>query len=114
MKYVMINVNTQHGGDLRELYAFLDRYNRFTAEKATLRFQTFQISFTHIKAALGSIKTLAQGVDKQHAPQFNLFHLLGVAKAEVTTHTALLANLLNPAGSHGQGTLFLETFWRHW
>ena len=41
---------------------------------------------------------------------FNVFSILGVQSNEVTTHSALLAELLNPQGSHHQGSLFLELF----
>lgn len=38
---------------------------------------------------------------------FNIFRILGLQTAEVRTHSAFLAELLNPAGSHGLGTVFL-------
>ena len=41
---------------------------------------------------------------------FNVFSILGVQSNVVTTHSALLAELLNPQGSHHQGSLFLELF----
>lgn len=41
---------------------------------------------------------------------FNVFSILGVAHYENTTHSAFLAELLNPDGSHGRGTLFLKLF----
>lgn len=42
--------------------------------------------------------------------QFNLFQILGVGHYEVSTHSALLCNLLDPCGSHGQGSTFLKCF----
>jgi len=44
------------------------------------------------------------------APSFNIFRLLGVTRDEVRTHSRFLAELLNPAGRHGQGPLFLRSF----
>jgi hypothetical protein len=41
---------------------------------------------------------------------FNLFQLLGVAHYEVSTHSMMLAELLSPDGSHGQGANFLKIF----
>ncbi|MCY4425986.1 MAG: PD-(D/E)XK nuclease family protein [Halieaceae bacterium] len=41
---------------------------------------------------------------------FNVFSILGVQTDEVKTHSALLAELLNPRGSHHQGSLFLKLF----
>ncbi len=41
---------------------------------------------------------------------FNLFAILGRETDEVRTHSAILAELLNPSGSHGQGAMFLRHF----
>jgi hypothetical protein len=40
---------------------------------------------------------------------FNIFQILGVHRKEAC-HSALLAALLDPAGPHGQGAVFLEEF----
>ncbi|UOQ51744.1 PDDEXK-like family protein [Hymenobacter cellulosivorans] len=42
--------------------------------------------------------------------QFNIFRILGLESAEVRTHSAFLAELLSPRGSHGQKELFLNLF----
>ena len=41
---------------------------------------------------------------------FNLFRILGQETREVRTHSAMLAELLNPNGSHGQGPVFARLF----
>ena len=41
--------------------------------------------------------------------KFNVFSILGVETAEVK-HSAILADLLNPQGLHGQGATFLKLF----
>lgn len=41
--------------------------------------------------------------------QFNIFHVCGVNHYEVT-HSAILAEFLNPQGSHGQGDTYLKAF----
>jgi hypothetical protein len=41
---------------------------------------------------------------------FNLFNILGIGHYEVRTHSPILAALLNPRGSHGQGAVFLKKF----
>ena len=43
---------------------------------------------------------------------FNLFEILGSQADETRTHSAILAELLDPNGSHGQGATFLRSFWR--
>jgi hypothetical protein len=41
---------------------------------------------------------------------FNIFTILGIRRREVTTHSPVLAELLNRKGSHGQGSVFLQLF----
>jgi len=41
---------------------------------------------------------------------FNVFTILGLSTAEVRTHSAFLAELLNTKGSHGQGSVYLKLF----
>ena len=41
---------------------------------------------------------------------FNLFAILGRETDEVHTHSAILAELLDPEGSHGQGPVFARLF----
>ena len=42
--------------------------------------------------------------------QFNVFSILRIKRREVVTHTPMLAELLNPHGSHHQGAAFLKLF----
>jgi hypothetical protein len=44
------------------------------------------------------------------AKQFNIFTLTHRAAYEVTTHQAIIRDLVDPAGTHEQGNLFLEPF----
>jgi hypothetical protein len=48
--------------------------------------------------------------DRLRPPHFNIFQALGHAYREVSTHSAMLAHLLDPAASHAQGVLFLAGF----
>ena len=48
--------------------------------------------------------------EERRPPTFNLFLILGHAYREVSTHSAMLAHLLDPAGGHGQGPLYLRAF----
>ncbi|MEX2380934.1 MAG: PD-(D/E)XK nuclease family protein [Opitutales bacterium] len=49
-------------------------------------------------------------VERATGAHFNLFQIFGVGHYEVSTHSPLLADLLNPDGSHGQGAAFLNCF----
>lgn len=44
---------------------------------------------------------------------FNIFEIMRAQHDEVTTHSAMLASLLNPNGSHGAGCVFLDLFMEH-
>ncbi len=46
---------------------------------------------------------------RKRGEQFNMFKACGVNHYE-NTHSAIIAELLNPQGSHGQGALFLSSF----
>ena len=41
--------------------------------------------------------------------QFNIFKVCGIDHYELQ-HSAIIAELLNPQGSHGQGALYLKLF----
>jgi hypothetical protein len=95
---------------LQPISDFLSRYKSFTLEKANLRFDEFIFRFNHIKTALETINSISKELNEHFANDFNIFCLLGVEKKEDKTHTAFIANLLDPEGSHAQGYLFLESF----
>lgn len=48
--------------------------------------------------------------EKENGEHFNLFSILDRETSEEKTHSALIAELLNPQGSHGQGNKFLTFF----
>jgi len=64
-----------------------------------------------------SLLTHARGVVKHQrelervtGEHFNLFQILRIGHYEVSTHSPLLGDLLDPGGTHGQGPVFLERF----
>ncbi len=46
------------------------------------------------------------------APHYNIFSILKIKTAEAITHTPVIANLLNPKGSHNQGVLYCNIFFK--
>jgi hypothetical protein len=56
------------------------------------------------------IKEKHDAVNQREAKGFNVFSLLLKAGDEVNLHTKFIYDLLNPKGSHHQGTLFLDLF----
>lgn len=51
-------------------------------------------------------------IAKAEGENFNIFKILNLSTNETRTHSSFLAELLDPRGSHGQGSIFLELFLR--
>lgn len=49
-------------------------------------------------------------VEMIETPYYNLFRILGIKHLEAIVHTPFLVDLLNPEGTHSQGTFFLDIF----
>jgi hypothetical protein len=74
--------------------------------------EDFRSAFARFREQLESHRKEDRVREANEAPGFNLFRLLSCESDEVRTHSALLAELLSPEGSHGQGEIFLEEFLR--
>jgi hypothetical protein len=64
----------------------------------------------HLLSMAKTIRYYEEALSRANGESFNLFDVLHVGHYEVRTHSPLLAELLNPKGSHGQGTVFLRHF----
>jgi hypothetical protein len=93
-----------------QIVDFVARFRSLDAKVRNERFEQFCADFTRLQTGLAPLQAQAAAELRRTARTFNLFKVLGVAYDEVRTHSALLANLLDPRGSHAQGTLFLERF----
>ena len=64
-----------------------------------------------VKQLLEEVGKVLTDIDKKvfEGEDFNVFRLCGVDHYE-TMHSKILAEFLNPQGSHGQRTLFLACF----
>ena len=89
---------------------FFQRYRKFTEDRSEIRFQFFKTRFEQLKVGYESTARAVLDVEAYRSSKFNIFNLLGVAHLEVSTHSAVIADLLNPAGTHGQRHLFLIQF----
>lgn len=58
---------------------------------------------------LETIKDFLKGKNKD-GDDFNIFKVINAVSYETMVHSAFIAELLNPKGSHGQGDLFLKEF----
>jgi len=72
-------------------------------------FEEFKRSFEKLKLGWGNRRQKVISYSKTNACDFNIFQALGVKRRELS-HSALLAELFNPNGSHGQGEVFLKSF----
>jgi hypothetical protein len=95
--------------NLVNLQGFIDEWKNQTKliEKGNLTH--FIDSFSSMKAKYHSYKLEHELIEITEAPGFNIFQILGVQYDEVKQST-FMANLLDPQGNHGQGSLFLNTF----
>lgn len=59
---------------------------------------------------VSSINKKYEGIAQVTGENFNIFQILKIEAREVSTHSAFLAELLKPKGSHGQGDAFLKLF----
>lgn len=64
----------------------------------------------HLLALAKNIRHYEEALALARGERFNLFDVLHVGHYEVRTHSPMLAELLNPQGSHGQGAVFLQNF----
>jgi hypothetical protein len=103
-------VMTQIRSAPKDIAAFLDRYAALKIRHASNRYQAFTSGFELIRSHLLYLEQRHRQRLRATAATFNLFRVLGLQRKEVTTHTPFLAELLDPGGSHGQGSLFLHGF----
>lgn len=64
----------------------------------------------HLLSLSRTVRHYEEALARAQGEQFNLFEILHVGHFEVRTHSPILAELLNPIGSHGQGSVFLARF----
>lgn len=75
-----------------------------------MRLRQLTCGFGQVRAALEALANLDRHSQRELASRFNLFRVLGVETRERQTHSAFLAELFRPNGTHGQGHLFLGAF----
>lgn len=89
---------------------FLGEFRGFSAQQESRIVDTFTDVFNKMKIEFAEITDHARQEALVDAPSFNVFKVLGLSRYENRTHSAMLAHLLDPSGSHGQQFLFLEGF----
>ncbi len=64
----------------------------------------------HLLEQISVISNKYKDIAKITGENFNIFQILNMSTSEVSLHSKLIAELLNPYGTHDQGTLFLKLF----
>lgn len=59
---------------------------------------------------VGGLLKSYEKLAKSTGENFNIFSIMGMESDEVKTHSRIIAELLNPKGSHSQGSVFLKYF----
>jgi len=67
-------------------------------------------SFERLRRQWSELQKQKLVEERTRAPRFNVFRLVGLERSEVGLHSPFLRDLLDPYGSHGQGALFLLSF----
>lgn len=72
-----------------------------------------EVNLQDVKYILQSISLISKkynDIAKITGENFNLFSIMKMENDERYTHSAIIGELLNPKGSHGQGSIFLKLF----
>jgi hypothetical protein len=93
-------------GQLNEL---IERFRTLSDRSLARSMKAVESNFAAFRSSLSVFEEHRTANSKSIAPRFNPLLLLDLQEAE-WFHTAVLTELLNPRGSHGQGCLFLKAF----
>jgi hypothetical protein len=93
-----------------ELERFFKRLERFQAQWQTRTMRLLEQRLPQIGSRLEDLRKENRARQARVAPGFNVYRILRLERREVLVHTPMLAELLDPEGTHGQGFLFLRTF----
>jgi hypothetical protein len=96
-------------GSQSAIQGFLDRYRDARTKQKTRRAQELAGQLGRIRKDLEAAKRQRADYAHLYAPDFNIFNILRVPDQEFV-HSNFLGELLDPCGTHGQGTLFLTRF----
>jgi len=69
-----------------------------------------QINIDNLLQHITAINKKYENIEAITGEKFNVFKILKMETNEVKTHSAMIAELLNPRGSHGQKDVFLKAF----
>ena len=68
------------------------------------------LQFKNLLDQVTAIYSKYEKIDELTGENFNVFRIIKLESSEVRMHSAFLAELLDPKGSHGQKDTFLKLF----
>jgi hypothetical protein len=89
---------------------FVEDYKKFSESILSLRVESFKKRADLTFGGYKSLKSIFKTYNNLFAPDFNVFSILRMEKKETIVHTPFLLSLLSIDGTHGQGSLFYESF----
>lgn len=96
--------------EIEKYETFFAEYQAFEAKHWVDRFKAEKKEVLNLAVGFRNLEQRLNKIVLEESPQYNIFSILNVRHYETKLHTPFLVNLLNPKGSHGQGSLFLDLF----
>ena len=89
---------------------FFRRYHQWVGGGQRHEFDSLARFFNRVRPEMARLQEATLKEQKESAPDFNIFRALRVERREAVLHTPMLAHLLDPSATHGQGLAFLRSF----
>ena len=90
-----------------ELHSYLSRLDRALASVTRVREAELAAFFSGLAAAVDVARVAQAELDRREATRFSIFHYFQERETDLSR---VFKDLLDPAGSHGQGSRFLGLF----
>jgi len=71
-----------------------------------------EINYDSLLDQVNAISKKYKKVNELTGENFNIFRILKLESSEVKTHSAFIAELLKPSGSHGQKDTFFKIIYK--
>ena len=97
------SAESDHSRLMADVRALLERQSARNAADRVRRFEALRCDWALLRR-----QTLDR--ERLRAPRHNLIRFLDLTRSEIGFHSPFLRDLLDPYGTHGQGTLFLQAF----
>src|SRR5947207_14781026 len=102
-------MDRQFAVDFAALKGRIELLQERRAEAAKRRARKFENAFAGLRHEIAPLQARLAKAAKRLAPRFDILSVLEIYGRE-RTHSKILANFLNPSGSHAQENLFLSKF----